>query len=442
MRPLRVSKTIPGPRSRTLAARLRRYESRNVTFVSPQFPIFWKKSRGSNVWDVDGNRYLDMTSGFGVSSLGFNAPVIVSALRTQSKQLLHVMGDVHPSALKADLCQELSRVTFERWGAGRAKVILGNSGFEAVEAALKTSLLATGRRGILAFEGGYHGLGLGSLETTGWPVFRTPFCKMLGGFCSFHPYPRGDDQDMQQAEKSVLRLVRSRGIGAVLVEPVLGRGGHVVPPEWFLPMLRRVCDQEAILLIFDEIYTGFGKTGRMFACEGAEGTVVPDLICLGKALTGGFPLSACVGRADLMDRAWPESSGEALHTSTYLGHPVGCAMARASIRAIHRPGLLKSVAHKGGYFLGLLRRELDAVPRVAGIHGKGLLLGIEMKQPGTGHPDPEGCTRVMIESLQQGLIVLGGGLQGNVLSLTPVFGVTETEMKCAAFILHKIMKGL
>jgi acetylornithine/succinyldiaminopimelate/putrescine aminotransferase len=216
-------------------------------------------------------------------------------------------------------------------GAVSGKTIFNNSGFEAVEAALKTAMLATGRRGIVAFTGGYHGLGYGALNATHRPFFRAPFQSQLGRFGRFAPFPKSDD-DLPPLRARLNKMLAGQRCGAVVVEPIQARGGINVPPPDFLPMLRALCDQHGALLVLDEIYTGFGRTGKWFACE--ESGVTPDLICLGKALTGGFPLSACVGRADIIDATWPPSTGEAIHTSTFQGNPVGCAMALAQIAEI------------------------------------------------------------------------------------------------------------
>src|SRR6185503_5038347 len=247
--------------------------------------------------------------------------------------------------------------TFERWGLGPGKTILGNSGFEAVEAALKTSLLHSGKPGVLAFTGSYHGLGFGALAVTELNYFRDPFRASLKEFASFVSYPhcyrcpygetagfRSEGRDfpncsstcLEQLHDEIEEIIQHREIGCILVEPVQGRGGCVVPPRDFLPLLRSICDTHKILLVLDEIYTGFNRTGALFACE--HFGVIPDLICLGKGLTSGFPLSACVGRSDVMD-AWPLSAGEALHTSTFLGNPLGCAMALASLEQHVQPEL-------------------------------------------------------------------------------------------------------
>ena len=293
---------VPGPESLRLAEELRRHESRNVTYFGDRWPVFWERAAGTNVWDVDGNRYLDLTSAFAVCGLGHGRQELVEAMTRQAGALMHGMGDVHPTRVKTDLCRKLSAITYERWGSGAGKTILANSGFEAVEAALKTALLATGRSRIVAFENAYHGLGYGALMGTGMQKFRAPFSRQLPAQTDWLGFPR-DAEGLRDLERQ-LEAVTADPPGALIVEPVQGRAGVLVPPKGFLALLRAWCDACGAVLVFDEIYTGFHRTGRMFACE-REG-VVPDLVCLGKAMSGGFPVSACVGRAEVMD-AWPES---------------------------------------------------------------------------------------------------------------------------------------
>jgi 4-aminobutyrate aminotransferase-like enzyme len=433
---------IPGPRSRELAQELRAYESRNVTYISPGFPVFWERAHGANVWDVDGNRFIDLTSGFGVASLGYTPSRIVEAARDQVGRLYHAMGDVHPTAEKVALCRKLSQLTFEKWELGTGKTILTNSGSEAVEAALKTAWLATKRRGVLAFTGGYHGLGYGALTVTGRKLFRDPFATQLADFASFVPFPSCQhcpfgatnreptgcppecmNAFLIQAEN----LLKQKTIGAILVEPVQGRGGEVVPPNWFLPMLRSLANQFGVLLIFDEIYTGFHRTGRRFACD--HWAVQPDLICLGKALTSGFPLAACVGRAKIMDDAWPESTGEALHTSTFLGNPLGCRMALESLDLLETESWSASV-EKLGHHLEKSLRKLNDARRWGWMRGLGLMRGIEVLDAG-GHPDAVRAGQLVEAMLARGIILLSGGVEQNVLSFTPPFVIEETEIDFA-----------
>ena len=433
---------IPGPRSRELAARLRRVESRNVTLLGERWPVFWERAEGVNVWDADGNRFLDFTSGFGVTGLGHSSPPVRAALSAQSRRLLHAMGDVHPAESKVELCEMLSELTFERWGAGRGKVILGNSGSDAIEAALKTAVLHTGKPGVLVFAGAYHGLGYGALEVSALEFFRTPFARQLGGFAVSVPYPycfrcplghggafalEGGEFPhcssgcLEELRRRIITELGRREIGAILVEPIQGRGGDIVPPRDFLRLLRQICDEEKILLVADEIYTGLNRTGRLFGCDHSE--VVPDLICLGKALTSGFPLSACVGRATVMD-AWPESAGEALHTSTFLGNPLGCAMAIAALREHARPEMAAKVLAAGRHLREVLQKISS--PQIGEVRGTGLLVGLEIIRA-DGAPDQTLAAHCVVEALQVGILLLAGGRHGNVLSLAPPFDLAPEE---------------
>ena len=425
---------IPGPRSRELAQELRAHESRNVTYVSSNFPIFWARARGANVWDVDGNRFLDFTSGFGVAGLGYAPEKMVQAMQDQAARLYHAMGDVHPTKEKVDLCRKLSELTFESWGLGPGKTILTNSGSEAVEAALKTAWLATGRRGVLSFHGSYHGLGYGALTVTGRDYFRAPFASQLADFASFLDYPDAALPCDQPAWLAKARELLGRGeIGAIIVEPVQGRGGEIVPPDWFLPALRALADERGCVLILDEIYTGFYRTGPRFACERWQ--VRPDLICLGKALTGGFPLAACVGRADLMDRAWPESTGEALHTSTFLGNPLGCRMALESLALLEAAPWNERVSEAGAFLRMLLENLPKVAPGWGKVRGLGLMQGIEVLDA-RGQPDPAQAGHLVEETLSRGLIILSGGTAQNILSFTPSFLVDREEMTYAVELLQ------
>jgi 4-aminobutyrate aminotransferase-like enzyme len=433
---------------------LRAYESRNITFVEPDgsWPIVWERARGVRVWDAEGRGYLDLTAAFGVSAAGHANPRVVRAGQNQMERLLHAMGDVHPHALKAELARELSRITFERWdmtansskGVGTGKTIFCNSGFEAVEAALKTAHLATGKPGIIAFEGGYHGLGYGALNATHRSHFRAPFLAQLREFGTFLPFPGAPSTSRSKRiteamlAAALTKAFRRGAIGAVLIEPVQVRGGVRIPPPWFLPMLRRICNRQGALLILDEIYTGFGRTGRWFACEHAN--IAPDLICLGKALTGGFPLSACVGRAGLMDQAWPPSSGEAIHTSTFLGHPVGCAMALAQIEEIRSRRLIERSRLLGDRLLRLLQTLRPAGPGMT-IHarGLGLLAGVELLLANSS-PATEQSITIMKGLLQEGFIVLPEGEHSNVISFTPPLTISQQQLARAVKALDKQLR--
>jgi 4-aminobutyrate aminotransferase-like enzyme len=417
---------------------LRMYESRNVLFAEPDgsWPIVWERARGVHVWDADNRKYLDLTAAFGVAAAGHANQNVVKAGQAQMARLLHAMGDVHPHALKAVLACELSHLTFERWNKTTGKVVFSNSGFEAVETALKTAVLATGKGGIIAFTGGYHGLGYGSLNATHREFFREPFGSQLRKFGHFATYPTKEDE-LPALESQLRKLFRRQAIGAMVVEPVQGRGGIRVPPRGFLPLLRRLCDEQGALLILDEVYTGFARTGKWFACE--HSGVTPDLICLGKALTGGFPLSVCVGSKEVMDRAWPASEGEAIHTSTFLGHPVGCAMALAQIQEIRRLKLVERSRELGQFLSSRLSRIKTNPQRVIGAaRGLGLMAGLELALP-DGRP----ATQIALESvktlLHRGYIFLPEGDHSNVIGFTPPLTITEKQLSDAVGALTEVL---
>ena len=427
---------------------LREYESRNVLFTEPDgsWPIVWERAKGVNVWDAEGKKYLDLTAAFGVAAAGHANPNVVKAGQKQMAKLLHAMGDVHPHALKAELARELSRITFERWTNPpelktknskfkTGKTIFSNSGFEAVESALKTAMLATKKTGVIAFEGAYHGLGYGALNVTQRNFFRSPFQSQLREFGHFAPFPK-KSADLAAVEFQVRHFFRRERIGAILAEPVQARGGINIPPPEFLPLLRKLCSEHGALLILDEIYTGFGRTGKWFACEHSD--VVPDLICLGKALTGGFPLSACVGRADLMDAAWPASNGEAIHTSTFLGHPVGCAMALAQIAEIEKLKLPERSAELGKILLDELQSKISNPKFQINIRGLGLMAGVELRRH-DGKPATEVALAAIKTLLHRGYIFLPEGEHGNVISFTPPLTITKAQLAKAVGALAEIL---
>ena len=461
------------PGTRTILQQLRDFESRNVTFIARDgsWPIVWERARRVHVWDADGKKYLDLTAAFGVAAAGHANPNVVRDGQAQLARLPHAMGDVHPHARKAELARELSRITFERWTnfrrgelrepmkSGRrgtspsGKTIFSNSGFEAVESALKTAMLATGKRGVIAFEGAYHGLGYGALNATHRDFFRGPFRAQLREFGHFAPFPNnsegralrvpknGDIRDscnssLRNVETCIRKLFRRESIGAILVEPIQARGGINIPPPEFLPLLRKLCDEHGALLILDEIYTGFGRTGKWFACEHSD--VVPDLICLGKALTGGFPLSACVGRADLMDAAWPASRGEAMHTSTFLGNPVGCAMALAQIKEIKRLNLCNRSAELGNFLLSQLQSQIANRKSQIQARGLGLMAGVELRLP-NGKPATKAAMQAIKKMLRRGFILLPEGEHANVISFTPPLTITKTQLAKAIVALKEVL---
>ncbi len=438
----------PGPRSKALAERLRRVESRNVTYLSEAFPVFWEAASGANVRDVDGNVYLDFTGAFGVAVAGHAHPRVRAALESQSARLVHGMGDVHPPAVKVELLERLADLA--PWGETRG--VLASSGSEAIEIALKTAELCTGHSGIMAFEGGYHGLTLGSLAVTGRADFRAPFRGRLHDGVAFAPFPGAEEAETALAEIDRI-LAGDRPfedpIGAVVVEPIQGRAGVRVPPPGFLAGVAERTRSAGALLVFDEVFTGCGRTGTFFALE-HEG-VVPDLLCVGKALGGGLPLSACLGPLGVMD-AWPDSTGEALHTSTFLGHPLSCATALAFLDVLEEEDLVSRSAALGERLLGRLGRAL--ADGEATVRGRGLLIGVDV---GSGEPGGPASSeirartagagaktvgsRIAETALANGLLVLPAGQAGDVIELTPPAVISDAQRDFGADCLGEVIRS-
>lgn len=419
---------IPGPRSRQLARELRRWESPNITYVSPEFPVFWESAADCLVTDVDGNLFLDLSAGFGAAAVGHGNPRVVAAVQKQAVILMHGMGDVHPPAIKVELARTLARIC----PGERSQCILGSSGAESVEAALKTAAIASGKHGVIAFDGAYHGLTYGALCATSRMDFKQPFLPQLGQFVQHTPFPQTAEEATASLEciGSWLRQPPAGipAVGAVIVEPFQGRGGIRVPPESWIADLHELCRRHEALLIADEIFTGFGRTGKWFASEGHA-----DILCIGKAMGGGFPISACVASPEIM-AAWGESQGEAIHTSTFLGNPLGCAAALAAIGEMESRGLVARSAALGEW----LRPRLEALqakqPAIGAVRGRGLMWGIDLRDAG-GAPNGALANQVMLEALRRGVILLPAGANGNVLEMVPPYTITEAQLEFALDVL-------
>ena len=415
---------IPGPRSAEMRGDLARFESRNVTYLGEDFPVFWESASGATVVDVDGNRYLDLTAAFGVANAGHANPRVVEAIHTQAERLMHGMGDVHPTHVRARLLERLANAL----PTGLNKIFLATTGSEAVEAAMKTAMLATGKAAFASYRGAYHGLSFGALTIGGIERFRAPFAGVLSTTTLMLDFPAGDsDGDGVARELAALRraLVARGDLAAVVIEPIQSRGGIVVPPGGYLRGLRAICDELGIVLIFDEIYTGFGRTGSWFACM--HDGIVPDIICIGKAMGSGFPISAIAARADVMD-AWPVSRGEALHTSTYLGNPMGCAAALATIDELERLRLPERARELAPAVEERLQAFLGK-HGVRDVRGRGLMWGVELR-------DAAQADAAVKAALRLGLIVLQTGRNGNVISVTPPLVIGRDDLDRALDLLE------
>jgi 4-aminobutyrate aminotransferase/(S)-3-amino-2-methylpropionate transaminase len=379
-----------------------------------QDPIVWAEARGSNVRDVDGRVFVDLSAGFGAASVGHSHPRVVESLQRQSARLIHALGDLHPSDVKIDLLERLTGLFGEP-----SRAMLALSGADAVEAALKTAVLFTGRPGILAFEGSYHGLSHGPLAALGYnAAFREPFAAQLNPHVQFAPYPRSTAELARSLELAAAAVSGGR-IGAVLVEPILGRGGVVVPPAEFLPGLEQLCRAQGALLVCDEILTGLGRTGAWLASQAAG--VKPDLVCLGKALGAGMPVSACLGRLEVME-AWGDPGREAIHTGTFFGQPLACAAALTCLDVLREEALPERALQLGAALMSDLEGLRAKHPRVRDVRGRGLLIGVEFDQPASGLT----LARALLE---RGYITVPAAADARVLSLTPPLTITAALLR-------------
>ena len=406
---------VPGPRSLAAAKRLRRAEG-SAIWGADERPIVWARARGAVVEDLDGNRFLDLTSGFGAASLGHAAPEVRRAVAAQAGRLVQGLGDLMPHRERERLVRALARV-----GVKLNRVLLASTGSEAVELALKTAALATGRRRVIAFEGGYHGDSYGALEVTHHPAPPAPVRAQLGGWGTHVPY--GDLGALERA------LREGEAPAAVIVEPIQGRGGTVIPPAGYLPGLCSLARARGAVVIYDEVMTGAGRTGPFWAWERSGPEAEPDLICAGKGLGGGVAIAAVFGRPKLMD-AWRKhvpASGESPHASTFYAHPLACAGALATLKRLTAPELRDEVERKGKR----LAEALDDLARrrsgVAGVRVAGLMAGIELASDGDAAPTHlQALWRALLE---RGVLTIPSGTRGSVLQLLPPLTITEAQLE-------------
>lgn len=407
---------VPGPASCALALDLARYEAPGINTLgaSDQPAVVWHSARGANVLDVDGNRFLDLTSGFGAAAIGHRHPRVVAALSRQATELLHGLGDVAAHPARIELAGRLCALA----PVDSPRVHFAVSGADAVEIALKTALAATGRERILAFDPGYHGLTFGALAATSRREFRAPFLAHLSPHVVRLPFSC-------PLELVARQLAASPAVAGVIVEPIVGREGILVPPDGWLAGLARLCREAGAALILDEILTGFARTGRLFACD--HEAVRPDLLCCGKALGGGLPIAAVVGRSELMS-SW-RTGGEALHTGTFVAHPLACAAALATLDVIAEEDLAERAAAIGAQISNALS---SAVPSDITLRGRGALWGLEL-------PDASAASGLVAALRERGILLLRGGPSGRVVEILPPLVIATGQL---AFALAAIRETL
>lgn len=385
--------------------------TRFVTADVPDGSIVFAQAKGCNVIDVDSNRYVDFAAGFGSLLLGHGHESVLRALEMQSARLLQSMGDVYPSDAKIGLLQRLARLHPDP----RAKVILGQSGADAVTAALKSAVLATGKSGLIAFGSAYHGLCYGALSVTDLrPSYRAPFAEHLARSVTWIPYPKSEEEGLASLHALGERLAAG-DVGGVIIEPILGRGGVIVPPEGFLAGVNARVKSAGAVLIADEIWCGLGRAGAWLVSDDVGG-FEPDVITIGKGLGGGVPISACLGSEEVM-RAWSREE-EVVHTSTFAGAPLACTAALATLDILGRQKWIE-IAREGGSAWIAHLRELTRGTAISEVRGRGFMIGLDCTAL------PGGAPALQRMLLERGYLTSTGGGDRSVLILTPPLNISS-----------------
>jgi 4-aminobutyrate aminotransferase/(S)-3-amino-2-methylpropionate transaminase len=434
----RLRTEIPGPRSRELTARRGAVVARGV---SSTLPVYVTRAGGGVVEDVDGNSLIDFGSGIAVVNVGNAAPAVVEAVSQQVAAFTHTCFMVAPYEGYVAVCEELARLTP---GDHEKRSALFNSGAEAVENAVKVARAYTGRRAVVAFEHAYHGRTNMTMALT---AKNMPYKQSFGPFAPdvhrmpmAYPYrwPTGPERCGEEAAAQVVRAIDSQigaaNVAAVVIEPIQGEGGFVVPGEGFLPALVDYCRRNGIVFVADEVQTGFGRTGDWFACE-REG-IVPDLITTAKGIAGGLPLSAVTGRAEIMDSVHVGGLG-----GTYGGNPAACAAALATIRTIEDEDLVGAARRIEDTMLPRLRALQEKFPEIGDVRGRGAMLAVELVKPGTTEPDAARTAEIAKACHARGLLALTAGTYGNVLRFLPPLVIPQHLLEEGLDLLEEAFAG-
>jgi 4-aminobutyrate aminotransferase len=403
--------------------------------------VVLQDARGSYLVDVDGRRYLDFGSGIGVTSLGHRHPAVAEAVHRQVDSYWHT-SVVTQHVRLTEAAERVARICPDPLDT----VFFANSGAEVVDGAMKLARRATGRRGIVAFRGGFHGRTFGAASVTtskvhyreGYgpllpDVYITPYpyCFRECHHTPAEPCPIAAGEEL---ERLFQRIIPAEEVAAILVEPIQGEGGYVVPPRGFLATLRRICDRHGILLIADEVQSGVARTGKWLALDHDE--VVPDILLLAKALASGLPLGAIVASRQLMDR-WPAGA----HGTTFGGNPISCAAAIATLDVIEREGLRDRAAELGDRIQAAARGWQEKVGGPSDVRGRGLMIGLEFLDS-AGLPDAERVEEIRAACLRRGLLLLSCGLDDNVIRLIPPLTLSDGELAEALELMESAIAGV
>lgn len=417
---------VPGPRAREIL-------KRDAATISPSYPrdypFVMDHGKGTEVWDVDGNRYLDFAAGIAVCATGHSHPDVVRAIQQQAEKFIHISSDFYHEKW-VTLGEQLNEIAPF---AEDALCFMTNSGAEAVEAAIKLARFHTRRPRFIGFHGGFHGRTMGALAFTSskavqgrgfFPtmsgVTHVPFPNTYRPRLAFDPSKGDYGEAVIDYIENVIFVYECppEDVAAFLVEPIQGEGGYVIPPPSFFPRLRALCDKYGILLIVDEVQTGMGRTGRWWAIE--HWGVQPDMVCAAKGIASGMPLGAMIARKSLMD--WPPGA----HGNTYGGNPISCAAAIETIRLLQE-SYMENAAKVGAHALDVLEEIAARHPSIGEVRGKGLMIGVEfVKDKATKERAPEIREAMIHSAFEHGLLLLGCGR--NTVRLTPPLNVTLAEM--------------
>jgi 4-aminobutyrate aminotransferase len=412
----------PGPKAQQLLARDEHYLSPSYTRA---YPLVAASGSGASIEDVDGNRYLDFTAGIAVVATGHCHPKVVEAIQHQSARLIHMSGTDFYYEPQIDLAERLAVLAP---GPKAKKVFFTNSGAEAVEAALKLARYHTGRQRVIAFIGAFHGRTFGAMSLSGSKLqHRRGFEPLVP---EIHHVPYGDCDWIEQ--KLFRHIAPPEEVAAIFVEPIQGEGGYIVPPADFHPRLRQICDHHGILLVADEVQTGMGRTGRMFAIE--HWNVVPDIICLAKGIASGMPLGAMIASSDVM--SWTRGS----HASTFGGNPVSCRAALATLDLLESE-FIANARQRGDELMAGLRSLAAHIPILGEVRGLGLMVGVDVIAPAQSSEPPAWWRdRLVQEAFQRGLLLLGCG--DRTLRFCPPLCISSHHVAASLRILRQATEQL
>lgn len=439
---IELKTAIPGPKS---IEWMKRKDAAVPRSLGAVLPVFVQSATGATIEDIDGNRFLDFAGGIGCMNMGHTAPEVVEAIQEQSSRFLHTCFMVSPYEGYVQVAEELNQRTP---GDFAKKTVLFNSGAEAVENAIKVARAYTGRPAVIAFEDGFHGRTLLAMSLTSKVV---PYKSNFGPFapeiyrmpyaycyrCSYNlAYPECKVHCAEKLEDMFMRQVAAGSVAAVIFEPILGEGGFVAPPTDWFEKIASICRKHGIVVIADEVQTGFGRTGATFACErfGLE----PDLICMAKSLSGGMPLGAVTGRAEMMDAPGPGQLG-----GTFGGNPVACAAALASLQVMDEQSLNERAEAFGAAFRSRAEVWQKRFKLIGDVRGVGAMQAIELvRNRATKTPAKEETQKILAYCHQRGLLVLSAGVYGNVIRLLAPLVATEDEIEEGLLILESALDAV